>query len=67
MWKQLLIVFLIVNALFWGLYPHNIHCRVASMFMNSCAPHYVHVAFGVVCFLAAVSIAQKKLFNIRYT
>ncbi|AGE54206.1 hypothetical protein FK949_gp136 [Paramecium bursaria Chlorella virus NYs1] len=31
------------------------------MFMNSCAPHYVHVAFGVVCFLAAVSIAQKKL------
>jgi hypothetical protein len=62
MWKQILVAFLAINALFWGLFSHSDHCQAAALFTNSCAPHYVHVSFGVVCFLAAVVISQRKMF-----
>lgn len=64
MWKQIIVAFLLVNAIFWGLFPHSIHCKFASIFMSYCPPHYAHVSFGVVCFLAAVVISQSKLFKL---
>jgi len=62
MLKQIIVAFLAVNALFWGLFDHKTHCAVASLVTNSCLPHYVHVSIGLVCFAAAVMIAQPKLF-----
>ena len=62
MWKQILVVFLAINALFWGLFSHSVHCQVAALITNSCAPHYVHVSIGVICFLAAMAISQRKMF-----
>ena len=62
MLKQIIVAFLAINAIFWGLFPHSDHCAVASVFTNSCLPHSVHVSIGVICFMLAVMIAQPKLF-----
>lgn len=63
MLKNIIVAFLAVNALFWGLFPHSTHCAVASLVTNSCLPHSVHVTIGLVCFAAAVMIAQYKLYK----
>lgn len=63
MWKEIAIVFFAVNALFWGLFPHDVHCKVATMFVEKCAPHAVHVGFGVLSFFIAVLIAQQRMFS----
>ena len=62
MLKNILVAFLAVNALFWGLFPHSTHCAVASVFTNSCHPHSTHVSIGVICFMLAVVISQSKMF-----
>lgn len=62
MWKNILVAFLAINAIFWGLFPHSDHCAVASLITNSCLPHSVHVSIGVICFMLAVMIAQQKMF-----
>ena len=63
MWKDIVVAFFALNAIFWGLFPHDAHCKVASVFTNACAPHTVHVGFGVASFLIAVIIAQQKMFR----
>ena len=63
MMKDIAVAFFTLNAIFWGLFPHAVHCKVASMFTNVCAPHTVHVGFGVASFLIAVIIAQQKMFR----
>lgn len=62
MLKNIIVAFLAINALFWGLFPHSTHCAVASVFMNSCPPHPIHVSIGVICFMLAVVISQSKMF-----
>ena len=62
MLKQIIVAFLAINAIFWGLFPHSDHCAVASVFTNSCLPHSVHVSIGVICFVIAVVVAQQNLF-----
>ena len=61
MLKQIIVAFLAINAIFWGLFPHSDHCAVASVFTNSCLPHSVHVSIGVICFVIAV-VAQQNMF-----
>lgn len=57
--KLLLVIFLAVNALFWGLWPHSSHCSVAAMMgMTTCVPHAIHVTLGVAFFVVAVLVAQ---------
>jgi hypothetical protein len=63
MLKQIIVAFLAINAIFWGLFPHSDHCAVASVFTNSCLPHSVHVSIGVICFVIAVVVAQYKLYK----
>lgn len=60
---NLLTLFLVINALFWGLWPHGAHCRLASFFgIQECPSHWLHIGFGVVCFLVAVVVAQRHMF-----
>tara|TARA_A100001011_G_scaffold345411_1_gene381080 strand:+ start:2181 stop:2378 length:198 start_codon:yes stop_codon:yes gene_type:complete len=62
MLKNLLALFFLVNALFWGLAPHKQHCKVASMFgMKKCPPHWIHVyVMGLGSFLLTLYIVQGK-------
>ena len=61
----LLLTFLIVNALFWGLFPHDVHCQVVSEITKpfnlnvSCPEHKVHLLIGVLSYVGAVYLAQK--------
>ena len=62
MWKNTLVAFLAINAVFWGLFSHSDHCAVASLITSSCLPHTVHVTIGLLCFASAVLIAHPKMF-----
>ena len=58
MLRTIFAVFFAFNALFWGLFPHDAHCKVASTFKIMCPPHWVHLTMGVLSFIIAVLIAQ---------
>lgn len=61
LWKTLLVIFLAVNALFWGLADHGSHCNVARMLgVSNCPPHWVHLTTGVVAYLLALVVAQYQ-------
>ena len=60
-----LLTFLIVNALFWGLFPHTAHCQVVDEVSKllklkiECPEHKVHLLIGLISYVAAVYVAQK--------
>lgn len=57
--RSIVTLFLAVNALFWGLFPHRTHCRlVAWMGVAKCPSHWLHISMGVIFFLLAVTVAQ---------
>ena len=56
MLETLVILFLVVMAIFWGLAPHSMHCALVPG--ANCAPHWVHISIGIVCFLLAIYVAQ---------
>ena len=64
MFVKLLVLFFILNALFWGLFPHEVHCQVVEgTFGTKCPSHMVHIIIGIVSFLAAVYLTQKQYMN----
>ena len=59
--QVLLTGFLLLNAVFWGLFSHHLHCKVAlSAGIKNCPPHWVHLTIGVASFLGAVATTQWK-------
>lgn len=61
MYQKILLAFLVLNALFWGLASHSRHCKVASMISSgSCPPHWVHLTMGLIFYMLAVYVQQKK-------
>jgi hypothetical protein len=58
MLKTILVVFFAINAIFWSLFPHNIHCDVATMILPKCPSHSSHLTIGLVSFIIAFVIAQ---------
>ena len=59
---NLLALFFLVNALFWGMASHKQHCKVASMFgMKKCPPHWIHVyVMGLGSFIVSLFLVQGK-------
>jgi len=60
--QNILIFFFAVNAIFWGLMPHSIHCSLVSNLLPECPSHNIHIGFGIFSFLVATIIAQYKHF-----
>lgn len=61
---NLVVFVLVINAIFWGLYPHSSHCALVKYLGSSkCPSHIYHVVFGILCFLVAVWIEQGNFFN----
>ena len=54
---NILLAFLVANALFWGLASHSKHCTLVPA--SKCAPHWVHIGVGIGCFFGAVYVAQR--------
>jgi hypothetical protein len=58
------ILFFLLNALFWGLFPHEAHCQFVENFLSAkCPPHGVHIIISIIAFLIAVYLAQKQYIN----
>lgn len=61
---MIVVAFFAVNALFWGLFPHREHCRLAAAFgIKKCPSHWLHIGIGIISFLIAVVIAQWHMFS----
>jgi len=52
--------FLLANALFWGLGPHALHCKLIESVGVKCVPHYAHITLAVVFFVGTVMVIQRK-------
>ena len=63
--KMILVAFLLVNALFWGLANHSQHCALAdAVGMGAdCPPHYIHLMMGLAFFCATIYVQQKSYFD----
>jgi len=58
---NIIVIFLIINALFWSLFTHKQHCKLAEMFgIKQCPPHWLHISFGIVFFILAIIIQQRN-------
>jgi hypothetical protein len=61
MLTKLFMLFFLMNAIFWGLFPHSVHCQfVSNTFGVKCPPHIVHLLIGILSFLIAMYLAQKE-------
>lgn len=57
---NIIVIFLVINALFWSLFTHKQHCELAKMFgMTQCPPHWLHINLGIVFFILAIVIQQR--------
>ncbi len=56
----LVMIFFLGNAVFWGLFPHSTHCKLAAMTgIKNCPPHWIHVyVIGLGSFIAALYLQQ---------
>lgn len=61
--KSIFVVFLLLNALFWGLFKHVTHCKFASYFgINNCPEHWIHVfVMGLGSFILALLIQHHYI------
>jgi hypothetical protein len=61
MFRELVALFFLVNAIFWGLFDHHHHCALANAVgVANCPPHYVHLIMGFVSYLLALVVVQWK-------
>lgn len=63
MWKIILSSFLIVNALFWGLYPHTDKCEMAYFLgIEKCPSFLIHALIGSLFYISAILIVHFNSF-----
>ena len=56
-----ILVFLLVNAVYWGLFPHATHCKlITSLGVSNCPPHWVHLIIGLFSYLTAMWLEQSS-------
>jgi hypothetical protein len=58
--KNILVIFFLVNAIFWGLASHSSHCHLAANIgISNCPPHWIHVyVMGIGFFLVSIFLKQ---------
>ena len=66
MLRNILIVFFAINAIFWSLFPHHVHCDLVTKFTPTCPPHKVHLVMGIISFVIAFVIAQYDYLKTLY-
>ena len=57
MWKIILAAFLIVNAIFWGFFPHTNNCQFAHFIrIKECPSFLLNTAIGTIFYIMAAII-----------
>ena len=60
--KDIIVLFFVINGLFWGLANHSQHCNLASVFgVVKCPPHYIHLLMGLISFYPIDRSAIKNM------
>ena len=63
--NKIILFLLVFNALFWGLFPHSMHCQVIDMINNTiktsmkCPSHKIHILMGFIFYALSVYYTQK--------
>jgi hypothetical protein len=64
LYHNLLVFILLVNSIYWSIFPHSWHCAfVKSMGISKCPSHIYHIVFGIMCFFGAIWVEQGNFFN----
>tara|TARA_B100001093_G_C26353665_1_gene811397 strand:- start:38 stop:238 length:201 start_codon:yes stop_codon:yes gene_type:complete len=60
MFKNIISLIFLLNAIFWGLASHRQHCKFAYMFgIKNCPPHWIHVyVMGLGFFILSLLVKQ---------
>ncbi len=54
----------VILAIFWGLFPHSLHCSMLkNIGVTECASHVLHVSIGLIFFIVAIYVRQGNFFN----
>lgn len=65
--REFLIIFLLITALFLGLFPHDIHAKLfTKIFGIRVPPHLVYIILSVICFATAICLSQEDYFKALY-
>jgi hypothetical protein len=54
----------LINALFWGLFDHQLHCKVIQSMGIQCISHNYHLIMSVVFFVSTVLLIHRKHLNV---
>lgn len=63
--NKIILFLLVFNAIFWGIFPHSMHCQVVDMINNAinsslkCPSHKVHILMGFIFYAISVYYTQK--------
>lgn len=56
--KDIIVAFLVVLAIFFGIMPHRVHCDTFRMFSTTCPAHWIFIVNGLISFIIAILISQ---------
>lgn len=60
---NIIVLFFIINGLFWSLANHKQHCDLGKLFnIKMCLSHGIHIIIGIISLLIAILIKQRKYF-----
>ena len=65
-----ILLFTVINALFWGLFPHSTHCQFVNYMSRilhvtiECPEHKIHMLMGLLFFALSIFIAQRDSMKI---
>ncbi len=55
---------LVILAIFWGLFPHSLHCSMLqNIGVTECPSHVVHITMGLIFFVVAIFVRQGNFFD----
>jgi len=61
---NILIIFFIINGLFWSLATHKQHCDLGKLFnIKMCLSHGIHITIGIISLSIGILIKQRKYFS----
>ena len=56
--KDVIVAFLVVVSIFFGIMPHRVHCDTLKMFSETCPSHRVFLLNSIILFVLAVILSQ---------
>jgi len=56
--KDIIVAFLVVMAIFFGIMPHRVHCDIFRHVSATCPSHWIFILNGIIIFALAILFSQ---------